>query len=61
MIASLLALLAITFGAVAWARPLARRRGRHVSGWALAVAMLPPVVLVLWALPSSPTAQPAPE
>jgi hypothetical protein len=44
--------LAITLIAMFWARRLADRRNRHVGGWTLATAILPPVVLVLWALPA---------
>jgi|GEM_PF-4593694 len=52
MIASLLVLLVITFIATWWARHLAAERGRHVGGWALATALLPPIVLILWVLPT---------
>ena len=52
MVLSLIILLVVTILAVMWARKLAARRGRHVSGWALATALFPPVVLILWALPA---------
>ena len=51
MIYSLLALLTVTIIATYWARDLAQLRQRHVKGWMIATAMLPPVVFVLWALP----------
>lgn len=51
MALSLIILLAITILATCWARRLAIQRDRHVGGWAMATATLPPVVLILWALP----------
>jgi len=51
LILSLVLLLAITIIATYWARYLAKQRGRHIGAWALATAALPPVVLLLWALP----------
>jgi amino acid transporter len=51
MVLSLIILLVVTILAVMWARKLAAKRGRHVNGWALATALFPPVVLILWALP----------
>lgn len=52
----LLALLAATIAATWWAKHLARHRQRRVAAWAFATAMLPPLVLVLWALPAKPAA-----
>lgn len=52
MTSALIILLVVTILAMIWARRLAIRRGRHVTAWTLATALLPPVVLVLWALPS---------
>jgi hypothetical protein len=58
VIYSLLALLIVTIIATYWARHLAQLRKRHVKGWMFATAMLPPAVLVLWALPKrGPSAQ----
>jgi len=51
MIYTTIALLIVTILATYWARDLALHRRRHVGAWALATAMLPPVVLILWALP----------
>ena len=51
---TLLLLLILTIAATWWARRLAIGRGRSVGAWAFATAMLPPVVLILWALPARP-------
>lgn len=56
MIYSLILLLIVTIIATYWARQLAQHRRRHVSGWSLATAMLPPLVLILWALPAKRSA-----
>lgn len=52
MIYSLILLLIVTIIATYWARQLAQHRKRHVSGWSFATAMLPPLVLILWLLPT---------
>jgi hypothetical protein len=52
MTLTLPALLILTFVATWWSRRLAVARGRSASAWALATALLPPVVLLLWALPA---------
>ncbi|MGI9484636.1 MAG: hypothetical protein ACR2RF_01890 [Geminicoccaceae bacterium] len=52
MIYCLIVLLVITFVATYWANRLAYQRKRHVGGWSFATAMLPPLVLILWALPA---------
>lgn len=51
MTAGLLALLIVTILATVWAKNLAYRRHRHVSGWTISTALFPPLVLILWALP----------
>ena len=52
----LIVLLVVTFIATYWARHLAQHRKRHVGGWSFATAMLPPLVLILWALPARASA-----
>ena len=52
MLWTLLLLLAVTATATWLSRMLASKRNRHAGLWAFATAMLPPVVLILWALPS---------
>lgn len=52
MIYGLVALLVITVLATYWANRLAYQRKRHVGAWSFATAMLPPLALVLWALPA---------
>ncbi len=51
MIISLLMVLLVTLIATWWSRHLAMERGRRAGAWALATAIFPPVVLILWALP----------
>jgi hypothetical protein len=52
MVWSALVLLIVTVVATGWSRRLAAARGRHTAGWALATALFPPVVLILWTLPA---------
>ena len=59
MIVSLLLLLVVTVAATWWARQLAVARGRRAGAWALATALFPPVVLILWALPAKVVVAPS--
>jgi membrane-associated protease RseP (regulator of RpoE activity) len=56
---ALVVLLLITVIATYWARHLAAHRRRNIGVWAFATAMLPPLVLILWALPEKPNAKAA--
>ena len=56
---TLVAFLVITVIATYWARHLAAHRRRNIGVWAFATAMLPPLVLILWALPQKPAAKAA--
>ncbi len=51
MIISLVLLLIVTVLATFWSRHLANRRNRNAGAWTFVTALLPPMVLILWALP----------